>query len=29
MRNSEFWGAPNVHVQGNEDDSEVKRFFLY
>lgn len=27
MRDSKFWGSPNVHVEGNEDDSEADRFF--
>lgn len=28
MRDSKFWGGPNVHVEGNEDDSEADRFFI-
>lgn len=24
----EFWRGPDVHVEGNEDYSEVERFFI-
>lgn len=26
IEDSEFWGAPDVHVKGDEDDSEIQRF---